>query len=195
MSKEEKRCIRIQQSKWSLISKVKSCKAWCIRQEIESTKMSSHARTPPPRPLGAKETLESLTHWKTTFRTFYKRDYAYKLFIKEEARWDPSDEDYYGQVDEDGDSPLKRKKAEMKEDLLDLLNTLSGYLPHSYLTDKILKSTKGWKEVWNLIHNHYVVQVTSESLLDFESLQKQTGGPTASSLNDCSNMKGSTWLQ
>ena len=56
--KEEKRCIRIQQSKWSLISKVKSCKAWCIRQEIESTKMSSHARTPPPRPLVQRKPLK-----------------------------------------------------------------------------------------------------------------------------------------
>ena len=134
--------------------------------------MSNHARTPPPRPLGAKETLESLTHWKTTFRTFYKRDDTYKHFIKEETNWDPSDDAYYGQVDEVATSTLKRKKAEMKEDLEDLLNTLAGYLPHSYLTDKILKSTKGWKDVWNVIHDHYGVQVTSESLLDFESLQK-----------------------
>ena len=137
--------------------------------------MSNHARTPPPRPLGAKETLETLTHWKTTFRTFYKRDDTYKYFIKEQTKWDPSDEAYYGQVDEDAASTLKRKKADMKEDLVDLLNTLAGYLPHSYLTDKILKSTKGWKDVWNVIHDHYGVQVTSESLLDFESLQKQTG--------------------
>ena len=75
-------------------------------------------------------------------------------------------------MDEDAASTLKRKKADMKEDLVDLLNTLAGYLPHSYLTDKILKSTKGWKDVWNVIHDHYGVQVTSESLLDFESLQK-----------------------
>ena len=99
--------------------------------------MSSHARTPPPRPLGAKETLETLTHWKTTFRTFYKRDDSYKFFIKESAEWDP-DSANYNQVAEDADnSLLKRTAADMKEDLVDLLNTLAGYLPHSYLTDKL----------------------------------------------------------
>ena len=53
-----------------------------------------HARTPPPRQLGAKETLDTLTHWKTTFRTFYKRDGAYKHFMKEDTIWDPSDDNY-----------------------------------------------------------------------------------------------------
>ena len=74
----------------------------------------SHARTPPPRPLGSKETLDTLTHWKTTWKTFYKRDDSYKYFVKETTTWDPSHLNY-GQVDEtDG---LKRKAADMKEDL------------------------------------------------------------------------------
>ena len=68
----------------------------------------------------------------------------------------------------DGDN---RKAEELSEDLQDLLNTLAGYLPHSYLTDKILKSTC-WSNIWRIIRDHYNVQVTSESLLDFESLQK-----------------------
>ena len=32
------------------------------------------SRTPPPRQLLANETLQSLSHWKTKFKTFYKRD-------------------------------------------------------------------------------------------------------------------------
>ena len=136
---------------------------------------SIHARTPPPRPLGASETLETLTHWKTTFRTFYKRDEAYKHFIKETTVWDPAAADgNYGQAAEGGDG-LKRTAADMKEDLVDLLNTLAGYLPHSYLTNKIVSGTKGWKDVWNVIYDHYGVQVSSESLLDFESMHKQPG--------------------
>ena len=47
------------------------------------------ARTPPPRQLGTKETLDTLIHWKTTFRTFYKRDDAYKHFMRENITWDP----------------------------------------------------------------------------------------------------------
>ena len=129
-------------------------------------------RTPPPCPLGSTETLETLTHWRTTFKTFFKRDDTYKPFIKDDASWDPSAENYNQRLETTG---LKRPAADMKEDLLDLLNILSGFLPHSYLTDKIVGATKNWKDVWNVIHDHYGVQVTSESLLDFESLHKQTG--------------------
>ena len=129
------------------------------------------ARTPPPRQLGAKETLDTLTHWKTTFRTFYKRDGAYKHFIKETTIWDPSYGNYKQAAEDTGP---KRTAADMKEDLADLLNTLAGYLPHSYLTDKIVSGTKNWTEVWEVIYEHYGVQVSSETFLDFESLNKQT---------------------
>ena len=61
----------------------------------------------------------------------------------------------------------------MKEDLVDLLNTLAGYLPHSYLTDKIVSETTGWKDVWDIIYEHYGVKVTNETFLDFESINKQ----------------------
>lgn len=134
---------------------------------------SSHARTPPPRPLGNSETLETLTHWRTTFKTFYKRDESYRFFVKETTKWDPSN-DNYNQIAE-GENGLKRTAADMKEDLIDLLNTLAGYLPHSYLTDKIVSGTKGWQDVWNVIYDHYGVQISSESLLDFESMHKQPG--------------------
>merc|ERR1711867_218827 len=61
----------------------------------------------------------------------------------------------------------------MEEDLVDLLNTLAGYLPHSYLTDKIVSETTGWKDVWDIIYEHYGVKVTNETFLDFESINKQ----------------------
>ena len=129
-------------------------------------------RTPPPRQLGSAETLETLTHWRTTFKTFFKRDETYKVFVKDEATWDPSAPNYNQAAEEAG---LQRSPEAMMEDLVDILNILSGFLPHSYLTDKIVRNTKNWKDVWNIIHDHYGVQVTSESLLDFESMHKQTG--------------------
>ena len=48
----------------------------------------------------------------------------------------------------------------MKEDLVELLSSLAGFLPHFYLTDKLLHNTKGWKDVWNTIFEHYGVEVT-----------------------------------
>ena len=129
------------------------------------------ARTPPPRQLGSKETLDTLIHWRSTFWTFYKRDGDYKHFMTGATVWDPSCEDY-GQVAEV--KGQKRAPLILKEDLVDLLNTLAGYLPHSYLTDKIVSDTKNWKEVWEVIHEHYGVQVDNGSFLDFESMTKPT---------------------
>ena len=67
-----------------------------------------------------------------------------------------------------------RKKKELAEDLEDLINTLAGFLPYSYLTDKLLKYTKGWKDVYKIIMDDYNVQVSSETLFDFESIHKNS---------------------
>ena len=89
-------------------------------------------RRPPPRQLGPKETLELLTHWQTAFRTFYKRDDVYKRFFRSGITWSYEEENY-GFVNEENEDAV-----DIAEDLIDLLNTLASYLPHSYLTDKIL---------------------------------------------------------
>ena len=136
--------------------------------------MSRHSRTPPPRQLTANETLETLTHWKTAFRTFYKKDETYKLFFRKNYKWDQSKENFDLKDEKDGDGVVLRKAEDLSEDLEDLLNTLAGYLPHSYLTDKILKETRNFDDIWRIIHDHYNVKVTSESLLDFESLHKKS---------------------
>ena len=74
----------------------------------------SHARTPPPRQLSTKESLESLAHWETTFKTFYKRDDAFKVFFKPNVQWDPSQPNY-GFSDEQGDEG--RTAEELCEEL------------------------------------------------------------------------------
>ena len=101
--------------------------------------MSNFVKCPPPRQLGTTETLENLTHWRTTFRTYFKKDDSYKPLIRTNASWNPSDSNY-GQVDET--NGLERSAEEVMEDLLDLLNILAGFLPHSYLTDKLVCNTR-----------------------------------------------------
>ena len=59
--------------------------------------MSIVHTTSPPRQLGTKETLDTLIHWRNTFRTFYKRDSHYKYFVQESTTWDPN-HDTYNQV-------------------------------------------------------------------------------------------------
>ena len=86
------------------------------------------SRNPPPRQLGNVETLESLSHWKTSFKIFYKRDDIYRRFFKPEMSWNAAASNYgFEDKAEDGKSG-----AELAEDLTDLLNTISSYLPHSY---------------------------------------------------------------
>ena len=129
----------------------------------------SSSRTPPPRQLGNKETLESLLHWRTTFKTFYKKDDNYKCFFRVDMKWDYNSQ-HYGLQD---DQEAGRQAPDLADDLSDLLYTLAGYLPHAYLTDKILINTKCWEDVWTVINDHYNVQVSSETFLDFESMYKQ----------------------
>ena len=52
---------------YSIVSQEKgeSCTTMASRQM---------SRTPPPRQLLANETLQSLSHWKPKFKTFYKQD-------------------------------------------------------------------------------------------------------------------------
>ena len=106
------------------------------------------SRTPPPRQLTSNETLESLNHWRSTFRTFYKRDDAYRRFFRSDFTWDANAANYGLEEELDG---LKRPAADLKEDLIDLLNTLAGFLPHSYLTDKLLKETTKWDDAFQII--------------------------------------------
>ena len=134
--------------------------------------MSHSVKCPPPRQLGTAETLESLTHWKNTFRTYFKKDDSYKPLMRLNKIWDPSAVNY-GQVDEN--EGLERSVSEVKEDLMDLLNTLAGFLPHSYLTDKLVSNTNNWNDVWQIIYEHYGVTITGETLLDFEDLHKENG--------------------
>ena len=123
-------------------------------------------RTPPPRALAQKETLDSLDHWKTLFRNFYRRDTSYKQFLKSDCRWNFSSPNY-GLVEMDDESP-----ADRAENLSDFLSTLAGFLPHSYLTQKLLEDTTCLQDCWDLIYEHYNVQISSETFLDFEKLDK-----------------------
>ena len=119
----------------------------------------SISRTPPPRQLTANESLESLNHWRSTFRTFYKKDDAYRRFFRSDFNWNSKAVNYGLQEETDG---LKRSAADLKEDLIDLLNTLAGFLPHSYLTDKILSETTNWNDTFQIILEHYIVNVSLE---------------------------------
>ena len=61
---------------------------------------------------------------------------------------------------------------ERKDVLIDFLSNLAGFLPHSYLISKLRDNTKCLEDCWNIIEEHYNIKVSSETLLDFESIKK-----------------------
>ena len=58
--------------------------------------------------------------------------------------------------------------------MIDFLHNLAGFLPHSYLTSKLVENTKNLQDCWTIIEEHYNVQVTAETLLDFDSIKKKS---------------------
>ena len=53
--------------------------------------------------------------------------------------------------DSDSDS---ESAADKGEDLKDFLNTLAGYLPFPYLTEKILDGSSKLQDIWDTIYEH-----------------------------------------
>ena len=123
----------------------------------------SFVKFPPPRPLTKKETLDSLEHWKSQFKTFFKRDDTFRPFLRSDFTWDPS-LDKYGFTGANA--------QEDSDNFEDFLNVLSGFLPHSYLTSRITKDTRCWEDIWNVIYTHFDCKISGNTLLDFESLNK-----------------------
>ena len=76
-------------------------------------------RNPPPRMLTLTETLHSLNHWKTSFRTYYRRDSYFKAFLLPNATWSNSAEAHYGQVADINGNTTVRTAADKGEDLRD----------------------------------------------------------------------------
>ena len=91
-------------------------------------------RNPPPRMLTSTESLYSLQHWVTSFRTYYRRDSYYKTFLLPTVRWDSSLPNYGQRPDTDGEGIVTRTAEDKAEDLKDFLSTIVGYLPFPYLT-------------------------------------------------------------
>ena len=128
--------------------------------------MATFVKLPPPRQLTQTESLDSLDHWKSIFRNYFRRDSVFRQFLN--SSWDPS-KVHYGLQEVDGVNAEERKDA-----LIDFLHNLAGFLPHSYLTSKLVENTKNLQDCWKIIEEHYNVQVTAETLLDFESIKKKS---------------------
>ena len=138
----------------------------------EVVRHGQSTRTPQPRTLNKKESLDSITQWKTTVRNYYRRDDHFKRFLLAGAAWNPARPHHGFQAETDG---LRRPAADVADDLNVFLNLISGFLPFSFLKEKLELDTKNMKDVWNIIFEVYGHEITQDSFLDFADLPKDEG--------------------
>ena len=117
--------------------------------------------TPYPRQLTTKETLDTLTHWRSHVRTYFKREEDYKPFFVRTCRWNYASQDY-GFTGEGA--------AEKACNLESLLDTIAGFLPGPYLASKITQKSKCIDDVFTFIWTHYDVHPSQSSFLDINKI-------------------------
>ena len=119
------------------------------------------AKVPYPRQLNSNETLDSLTHWKSHVRNYFRRDENLKGFFARTCTWQPTATNFGFTGDE------ANSKADNLEGLLD---TICGFMPGPYLTAQITRQSKSMKDVFDFIWKHYDVDPNPCSFLDFDTL-------------------------
>ena len=86
-----------------------------------------------PRRLEQKESLQSLNHWRSVFRNYYRRCQYYGLFLLPTTTWDNSQNRGFT---EDETTGLKRDIQTLAADLNGFLDCIGCYLPFDYVSDK-----------------------------------------------------------
>ncbi len=122
-------------------------------------------KCPYPRQLTKKETMDSLSHWQSCMRNYFRRTPQYAQFFRRNAIWDPSKTNYGFQGDE---------SDVQADDLECLLDTIASFMPGPYITHQITKMTINMQSVWDVIWNHYGVKPTQLTSLDFMSLKMES---------------------
>ena len=129
-------------------------------------------KVPPPRPLQNNETTHTLAQWKINFRQYCKRDDTYRLFLKSSTTWN-SQEVNYGFT-----NPINgREPSTIADDLLDFLHMLASFLPHGYITGKIVGESTSFESAFLLIEENFGLLPTQESFCDFSSIVREPSEP------------------
>ena len=82
-------------------------------------------KVPYPRQLTKKETLDSLSHWQTSVKNYFKRFPYYAQYFKRTCTWTKANDNY---------GFTGNNAAEKADNLETLLDTLAGFLPGPYIT-------------------------------------------------------------
>ena len=132
----------------------------------------SQVKVLPPRPLSSTETVHSLAQWKINFKQYCKKDESFKYFLRSTTVWDKT-ENNAGFTEDVG----KKKPEDLKEDLDDFLLMLASYLPHGYITDKILNKSESFESAFLIIEDHYGLIPSQETFCDLTQMSRLPDEP------------------
>ena len=132
----------------------------------------SALKVPPPRPLTSKETTHTLSQWRINFKHYCKKDDAFKPFLLGNTTWNSGATDYGFTEAING-----RQPNVFTSDVEDFLYLLASFLPHGYITDKIVKKSTSFESAFLIIEENYGLVPSQETLCNFPMLTRMPNEP------------------
>ena len=129
-------------------------------------------KVPPPRPLTNDETTHTLSQWRINFKQYCKRDDAFKPFLLASTRWNATQTNYGFTT-----AINNRQPEVLASDVEDFLYMLASFLPHGYITDKIVKKSTSFDTAFSIIEENYGLVPSQETLCDFPKLFRMPNEP------------------
>jgi len=126
----------------------------------------------PHRPLTNNESSHSLAQWKINFRQFVKKDDAYASFLKSSVKWDATKESYGFTKNLDDRTP-----DQVSDDLQDFLHMLASYMPHGFITDRILQQSTSFDTAFTIIEESFGLLPTQETFCDLLTISRLPNEP------------------
>ena len=133
---------------------------------------NNQVKVPPPRPLTNSETTHTLAQWRINFRQYCKKDDSYKYFLKSTTVWDASKSNYGFTSAING-----RDVAALSDDLEDFLHMLASFLPHGYITEKIVSKSTSFSSAFHIIEENSGLVPSQESFCDFVYIVREPNEP------------------
>ena len=130
----------------------------------------SQPRALAPRRLDQQETLQSLNHWRSVFRNYYRRCPYYGLFLLPSTRWTSSGNRGFTSAEQTG---LKRDPATLAADLEGFLDCIGSYCPFDYIGQKLREESMNIQNVWDILYEIYDLEISTSNFLDYALMSRE----------------------
>ena len=135
----------------------------------DSTTSQQQPRALVPRKLDQQESLQTLNHWRTVFKNYFRRCPYYSYFLQPNVVWSQELNRGFSVNETTG---LKRTPEELASDLEGFLECLASYLPFDYVPDKLLQESTNMSSVWSIIYDIYDVEINTSHYLDYATMSR-----------------------